>query len=209
MGCEGFRQRGLWVEPLWHLYLTGSLRDAALRARPDFRLTRGAQLGAASIRAAAKPSSGQNHLAGEPGAEQSVPEASAGDNCQSREPPHLAILREVGAAAGGGGACSTWVFLGHHPWFRPKILPLEIQAVCHGVVKSGPQRQADVGLSPGSAIHGPCDAELSTMDLLCHPPVWGSSQIINTKSLAQRLAPSKHSVNVRCRTGRGVRRSQF
>ena len=58
-----------------------------LRARPDFRLTRASWLGAASIRAAAKPSSGQNHLAGELGAEQSVPTAWAGNDSQSRGTP--------------------------------------------------------------------------------------------------------------------------
>lgn len=65
-GPEGLRQRGLLVEPLQTSLLIGSLEGSALRARPDFRLTRGSRLRAASIRAAAKPISGQNHLAGEP-----------------------------------------------------------------------------------------------------------------------------------------------
>ena len=46
--------------------LQGAPRGATSRARPDFRLTRGSQLRATPIRAAAKPISGQNHLAGEP-----------------------------------------------------------------------------------------------------------------------------------------------
>ena len=74
-----------------------------MRARPDFRLTRGSWLRAASIRDAAKPSSGQDHLAGALGAEQSVPKAWAGDDNQSGEPPNLALL----AGAGRGQSVST------------------------------------------------------------------------------------------------------
>ena len=80
VGWKGLRQRGLSGKPLRHLYLTESPEGSRTEARPDFRLTRGSWLRAASIRDAAKPSSSQDHLAGVLGAEQSVPKAWAGDD---------------------------------------------------------------------------------------------------------------------------------
>lgn len=92
-----------------------------MRARPDFRLTRGSRLRAASIRAAAKPSSGQNYLAEELGAERSVPEAWAGDDSQSREPPNLAVL----GGAGRGQYLGTFRGTTSHSYLK----------FCHGTFR--------------------------------------------------------------------------
>lgn len=133
------------VEPLQTSLLIGSLEGSALRARPDFRLTRGSRLRAASIRAAAKPISGQNHLAGEPVLSSQSWRPGLGTAARAGEPPHPAVLR-------GAGRANIWELLGHHPWLRPKVLPLSIRDACQEVVKLGPQDPADVGLRSGRAI---------------------------------------------------------
>lgn len=134
-----------WWNRCRHLYLIGSPEGSAWRARPDFRLTRGSQLRAASIRAVAKPISGQNRLAGEPVLSSQSWRPGLGMAARAGEPPHPAVLR-------GAGRASIWGLLGHHPWLRPKVLPLHLQDACRGVVKLGPQGQAGVGLSSGCAI---------------------------------------------------------
>lgn len=75
------------------------------------------------------------------------------------------------------------------------------------MVKSGPQGHPDMGLSPGSTIHGLCGAEcvtglseLSTMGMTWHLFVRRLGEIVTRRSLAQCLALSKHSVNFSCCT---------
>lgn len=152
MGCEDLRQRGFLVKPPRHLYLTGSPRGAALRTRPEFRLTRGSQLRA--VPSEPLPSPAPAKIIWQESRVLSSQSWRPGRGTTARAgEPHTQPFSEEQVGA------NTWVLLGHHLWLRRKILPLEMPDVCHEEVKSGPWGQAGVSLSPGSAIHRLCDTE--------------------------------------------------
>lgn len=117
------------------------------------------------------------------------------------EPPHPAVLR-------GAGRANRWELLGRHPGLRPKVLPLDLQDACQGVVKlaSGPGRRGSefwlchlpgccVVLNIWFAL-----SELSAVGLVWPLPVRRLSEIIHMRSLAQCLASSRRSVSVSCCT---------